>query len=373
MPQDSIPEPAAPAIVRALEPRYYLDPACFEREKERIFFRTWQFACHESEVAAPGDYYAFTLIDQDLFCVRGKDGVIRTFHNVCQHRAHQLVSGTGSRKVLVCPYHAWSYDLEGRLKKAPNEENVPGFDRSAICLTEVRTEIFAGFVFINLDPDAKPMAEWFPDAESEVREFVPNLERLKPVEWVEIPEACNWKVAVENYSECYHCQLNHPTFARGVIKPQTYDIQPQGFCLRHTTECANLERMSYAVDLAANEHAGEYSSWFLFPTFSFQVYPGNVLNTYHWRPAGIDRVVVWRGWYTEGGLETDVITKLAQQDRWTTVEEDIRLVESVQRGLRSRGYRPGPLIIDPRCGVSSEHSLKALHSWIREALGPELS
>jgi hypothetical protein len=104
------------------------------------------------------------------------------------------------------------------------------------------------------------------------------------------------------------------------------------------------------------------------PDLLVQVYPGNVLNTYHWRPAAVDRVAVWRGWYTEGGLESDLITKLAQQDRWTTVDEDIRLVGSVQRGLGSRGYRPGPLITDPRCGVSSEHSVKALHDWIRTAL-----
>jgi hypothetical protein len=190
--------------------------------------------------------------------------------------------------------------------------------------TEVRTEVFAGFVFVNLDPDARPMAEWYPEAERELRAFVPHLERLNPALWIEIPEARNWKVAVENYSECYHCQLNH---------------------------------------------AGEYSSWFLFPDLLVSGLPRQRAQHLHWRPAAVDRVAVWRGWYTEGGLESDVITKLAQQDRWTTVDEDIRLVESVQRGLGSRGYRPGPLITDPRCGVSSEHSVKALHDWIRTALG----
>ena len=102
--------------------------------------------------------------------------------------------------------------------------------------------------------------------------------------------------------------------------------------------------------------------------FSFQVYPGNVLNTYHWRPRGVDRVTVRRGWYTIDGVDSDVIRRLAQQDRQTTVEEDVHLVESVQRGLNSRGYRPGPLLIDPGGGVNSEHSLHALHGWIREAL-----
>ena len=102
--------------------------------------------------------------------------------------------------------------------------------------------------------------------------------------------------------------------------------------------------------------------------FSFQVYPGNVLNTYHWRPQGVDRVTVWRGWYTPDGEESEVINRLAQQDRETTVEEDIRIVESVQRGLGSRGYRPGPLVLDPKGGVNSEHSVYYLQKWMREAV-----
>jgi phenylpropionate dioxygenase-like ring-hydroxylating dioxygenase large terminal subunit len=212
------------------------------------------------------------------------------------------------------------------------------------------------------------MDSWFPDAREQLSSFVPHHARLKHVEWVEIPENCNWKVSVENYSECYHCKLNHPTFSTGVVKPETYDIQPQGYCLRHTTECQNLDSMSYAIDLQSNEHAGEYSSWFLWPMFSFQVYPGNVLNTYHWRAVDADHVVVWRGWYTIDGAKSDVISKLAVQDRETTVEEDIHLVESVQRGLRSSGYRPGPLVIDPKCGVNSEHSVERLQQWMREAV-----
>jgi phenylpropionate dioxygenase-like ring-hydroxylating dioxygenase large terminal subunit len=130
------------------------------------------------------------------------------------------------------------------LRSGPNIKVVPGFDKREICLSEVRIENFHGFLFANLDPDAKPMDDWFPGARA-AGSFVPHIADLKPLEWVEIPEACNWKVSVENYSECYHCSINHPTFATGVVKPETYDIQPQGHCLRHTTECQNLDRMSY--------------------------------------------------------------------------------------------------------------------------------
>ena len=127
--------------------------------------------------------------------------------------------------------------------------------------------------------------------------------------------------------------------------------------------------MTYEID-RSNAHAEEYSSWFLWPMFSFQVYPGNVLNTYHWRAVDADHVIVWRGWYTEEGWDSETIRRLAVQDRATTVEEDIHLVESVQRGLKSRGYVPGPLVVDPRCGVNSEHSVMTLQKWMREGVAP---
>jgi phenylpropionate dioxygenase-like ring-hydroxylating dioxygenase large terminal subunit len=354
--------------VRSLEARYYTDPAIFADEMQGLFTRTWQVAGHASKLDKPGDYFAFTIADQNLFAIRGQDAEIRAFYNVCQHRAHELVTGEGNCKVVVCPYHAWTYELTGELRSGPNIKVVPGFERSDICLNEVRVEVFCGFIFVNLDPAAKSMAEWFPGVEQELRAFVPDIDRLQPVAFVEVPEKCNWKVSVENYCECYHCALNHPTFATGVVRPETYDIQPQGHCLRHTTECQNLDQMTYPIDLAANQHAGDYSSWYLWPLFSFQVYPGNVLNTYHWRAVSAQEVVLWRGWYTVDGAPSEVIDQLAIQDRETTVEEDIHLVESVQRGLGSRGYTPGPLVLDPNCGVNSEHSIRALQQWMREAV-----
>ncbi len=354
---------------RSLEARYYTDPAVFEAERTGLLSRSWQYACHASAVREPGDYCAFELAGEGFFCVRGRDGAVRAFYNVCQHRAHQIVKGQGTARTLVCPYHAWTYELTGELRGAPNARSVPGFDRGSIRLCEVRAEEFLGFVFVNLDSDAAPMDEWFPGARRELEEWVPNWESLEPLEWVEIPERCNWKVSVENYSECYHCALNHPTFSTGVVKTETYDIQPQGYCLRHTTQSGDLSRMTYDIESGYAHHDG-YSSWYLWPLFSFQVYPGNRLNTYHWRPVDVGHVVVWRGWHSEGGAEDSVVRQLAKQDRATTVEEDIHLVECVQRGLGSRGYRPGPLVVDPACGVNSEHSVMHLQRWMREAVEP---
>ena len=350
----------------SLAAKYYTDPEVFKLETNGLLARSWQFAGHASQLKETGDYFTFEMAGESLFCIKGRDGEIRTFYNVCQHRAHQLVSGAGQTRVVVCPYHAWTYELTGELRAGPNIKVVEGFDKSSICLTSVRTEVFLGFIFVNLDNDAKPMDDWFPNVRAELESYVPHWDTLAPLEWVEIPENCNWKVSVENYSECYHCTLNHPTFSTGVVRPETYDIQPQGYCLRHTTECNSMDAMTYDIN-SGYEKNDQYSSWFLWPMFSFQVYPGNLLNTYHWRAVDADHVIVWRGWYSVGGAENEIVRQMAIQDRETTVEEDIGLVESVQRGLKSRGYVPGPLVVDPNCGVNSEHSILHLQRWMKEA------
>lgn len=358
--------PANPT--RSLEARYYTDPAVYKAEQFGVLARTWQYAGHASQLKNIGDYFCFDIAGESLFCIKTRDDEIKGFYNVCQHRAHQLIKGEGNTQLLVCPYHAWSYELSGELRNGPNIKSVPGFDKQAVCLSEVNIENFCGFLFANLDPLAKPMSEWYPNVAEELSAFVPNIDDLFAIEWTTAAENCNWKVSVENYSECYHCQLNHPTFANGIVKAKTYDIQPQGYCLRHTTECQNLDKMSYTVDPNANEFAGHYSSWFLWPMMSFQVYPGNILNTYHWHPVDHENVVVHRGWFGTPQSDKEVLHELAVQDRETTVEEDIHLVESVQRGLNSRGYVPGPLVVDPGCGVQSEHSIKVLQAWMRESV-----
>ena len=358
--------------IRSLDGCYYTDPKLFRHETQTLLAETWQFACHSREIENSGDYTSFTIAGENLFAIRGGDNKIRVFYNVCQHRAHQLVQGAGNTRIVVCPYHAWSYDLTGALRAAPNMKAVEGFDKSAICLNEVLTEELLGFVFVNLNPKAEPMEKWFPNVRAELEEWVPNWRDLKPLEWVEIPEKCNWKVSVENYSECYHCARNHPTFVSGVVKPDTYDIQPQGKCLRHTTECQALDQMSYDIQ-SGFAHNEAYSSWYLWPLFSFQVYPGNILNTYHWRAIDAENVVLWRGWYSIDGAEDAVVRQLAVQDRETTVEEDIHLVESVQKGLGSRGYTPGPLVIDPKGGVNSEHPIMHLQKWMRAYYKKETS
>lgn len=350
---------------QALPARYYTDQALWEDARERILMRSWHYVCHETNAPETGDYYAFTLLGQDLFVARGRDGRLRGFYNVCQHRGHALVQETGRTRVLVCPYHAWAYELDGRLRAAPGGKTTPGFAKDCVRLTEVRLDVLLGFVFVNLDDDAAPMRETYPGVEEAARALCPTIEARAFAHEHSAPEFCNWLVAVENYNECYHCGHVHKAFAQGVIDPGSYDIQPmgRGRVLRHVSKAAAGETSWYDTS------DSDYGSFYLWPCFSLQIYPGGVVNTYYWRPEGVADTTVHRGWFSADGVVDDALQRVIDLDRETTFAEDLQLVKAVQRGLSSRGYRPGPLVIAPACGIDSEHSIAALHRWVREDIG----
>ncbi|GMG82024.1 aromatic ring-hydroxylating dioxygenase subunit alpha [Paralimibaculum aggregatum] len=355
-----------PAVPRALPAEIYTDPALHARARSQILLRGWHYVCHGSNIPETGDYYAFELMGEDLFVIRGRDGEMRAFYNVCQHRGHTLVAATGRTRVLVCPYHAWAYELDGRLRAAPGTRQVEGFDRSAICLTPLRTEVFLGFLFVNFDADARPMAELFAGVETAVRALCPTIEARRFAHEHSAPEHCSWLVAVENYNECYHCGHVHKAFADGVIDPASYDIQPMpGIrALRHSARPATGEARWYDTG------GSDYGAFYLYPCFSLQIYPGGVVNTYYWRPEGPRDTTVHRGWFSADGVVDDQLQAVIDLDRDTTFAEDLALVKAVQRGLGSRGYRPGPLVVARSCsGIDSEHSIAALHRWVMEDLG----
>ena len=163
----------------ALSREHYIDEKIYAVEKDALFYQTWQFAGHISQIPNPGDYLTFAICDQSLFLVRNEGGGVSAFHNVCMHRAHQLVTGTGNLKAIVCPYHAWTYSLNGKLRRAPNQDKVAGFDASTIALEEVQTENFLGFVFVNLNPQSPGMDHWYPGVRAQLRAFLPNLSAFR--------------------------------------------------------------------------------------------------------------------------------------------------------------------------------------------------
>ena len=192
-----------------LPSNWYVDPAVFEREKTAIFYRNWWYAGPEANVRNPGCYMAATVVDQEVMVVRGTDGRLRGFHNVCRHRGHRLVDGTGCRKSIVCPYHGWTYGTDGRFIAGRGVDAIAGFDRTAAALVPVRVETMLGLVFVNLDADAAPLADMASGMLADMRAHCPDLDTLVLTQEHRVETAANWKTLVDNDLESYHTATAH--------------------------------------------------------------------------------------------------------------------------------------------------------------------
>ena len=173
-----------PELAYALSSRHYYDEGVFRREVEAIFKPAWHFAGHRSEVKKPGDFIKVDVLDQSVLVIRGRDGVVRAFHNVCQHRGTRLVDERRGKinRMIQCPYHGWCYEMDGKLRHAPNSESIKGFDPSVVSLQPVQVEEVSTFLFINLDVNAAPMRDEVEGSHEVISRHFPDLEYLELVE-----------------------------------------------------------------------------------------------------------------------------------------------------------------------------------------------
>ena len=351
----------------ALDARLYTDPAIAEAEREKIFFKTWHWVCHSSELAKPGSYVAIEIFDQPIVVVRGADDVIRAFYNVCSHRGHELLKGRGTvnTRTITCPYHAWAYRLDGRLRAARGSDKVEEFDAAEFALREVRVESFAEFIFVNLEPDAVPLAEQAPDLLADIESFAPDLDQLTHAHRITYRMEANWKIVVDNFLECYHCPVAHPAFV-DLVDMASYRVRTFGIWSSHHAGVFIQDNPAYDVKGATVQ---DHAVWWLWPNICFLRFPGSGnMMVLHILPDGAGGTFETYDFYFEAPEPT------AQQ--WDAIKyvdevlqpEDIGIVESVQRGLRTRGYRPGRLIVDPERSENSEHGLHHFHSLILDAL-----
>ena len=340
-----------------LEARYYADPGILTRELDRIFARTWHLVGHRSQLASPGQLITATVGDQSVI-VANDGGEVCGFYNVCQHRGHELVAAeAASVDSITCPYHAWTYSLGGRLLHARGE------DVGELCVPRVRVETLAGFLYVNLDPAATSLAATLPGVEADLLTLAPDAgERVLTSRRTRLIRA-NWKLVVENYNECYHCPNVHKSFTTGVIDPGSYRIAPRGPLIHHTARGPAAERAAWTRAAGTDG----YAAFFNWPVSSIQCYPGQIINTFRWVPLAVDETLLIREWWFDGSEPTPTQQQVIDLDWTTTVVEDSALVASVQRGLGSRGYRPGPLIV-AASGVADVHSEDAVPHLQRLAL-----
>jgi carnitine monooxygenase subunit len=356
----------APEKSYTLPARHYFDPAIHAWEQEAIFARSWCYAGHLGALAEPGCYITCRIADQNILVIRGKDGMLRGFYNVCQHRAHELLRGSGRAKVITCPYHAWTYHADGRLRTARGGENLPGFDPSEFCLKPVKVETLANFVFVNLDAQALALARLSGGLEAEIRSYCPEIDRLVLARSLTYEVAGNWKNSVDNFLECYHCHVAHSDFC-DLVDMASYRSICHGIYSSHCGRAARLDSKAYRYD--GDARARQFGSWWLWPNLSIEVFPGapNV-NIFHHVPVGPEKTLHVFEFYMEQATPSP-----AQEDAIRYIDEvlqveDIALVESVQRGLHSRGYNQGRFVVDAGRTEMSEHAVHHFHGLVVEAL-----
>ncbi len=211
------PEEPQRGLQRTLHRDYYRTEAAFARERERIFFREWYCFAREEEVAGAGDWLAREVAGESVLLVRLPEGGLAAHYNVCRHRGSRLVPECGAGHFAAgirCPYHSWTYQLDGRLRTAPYLDEADGIDRETLALHRVEVACWAGFVFVRLASEEKnpALTQQLAGAPERVRRY--PLADLRVAHRIEYPVAANWKVILENYNECYHCGSVHPELCR---------------------------------------------------------------------------------------------------------------------------------------------------------------
>jgi len=367
-PKSGLPIHEEPQHSYTLPSRLYLDESIYEQEKQKIFYCNWHYAGHLSQLNKPGDYLTATVADESIFIVRGQDQTLRGFYNVCRHRAHQLLEGSGNTRNIVCPYHAWSYALDGELRHARISEKVPGFDKSEFCLQPVRVDTLCDLVFFNLDPDAESLDSQAPGLAQDLQERIPelgNLRAAEPISPFGSAIAANWKVVVDNFVECYHCSLVHPEFA-SLVDMSSFQMDTFSNWSRQLAPDTRPENTAYPFDSDAPVQSAAF--WYLWPTTSIGMFPGSPnLIVMSILPLGQEKTTFSGYQYA---LDIDQNDDIRQQFQIDVLSPpDVALCESVQRGLKSRSYDQGRFMVDSDTSGIAEHAVHQFHRLVLSALG----
>jgi phenylpropionate dioxygenase-like ring-hydroxylating dioxygenase large terminal subunit len=354
----------ADTALRTLPYRWYTDPRVAEIERERIFRCTWQYAGHLGELDGPGSFFPTHAGGAPVVVTLDSTGDLRAFVNVCRHRGALVATGPGRRGTLQCPYHAWSYGLDGALRAAPRSERDPCFERDEAGLAPVAVDTWGPFVFVNPDPDAGPLAAALGDLADVVAGHGLQIGGLRYHRRVRYELRANWKVAIENYLECYHCAVNHPGFVEAVddraLWLETGPTRLSQFAPVHARALERREPYDVRGALATSQFH------ILLPAMKLNVCPGhpNLSIGPVW-PLAPDRCAGYLDYFFAPGVGEDWIAEFSEWDARVGAE-DVALVEGVQAGASSGAIADGRLL------GATEALIAAFQSYVRERVEPLL-
>ena len=310
---------------------WYGDADVLAREQELVFRRTWQYAGRVDLVREPGARLIARAGDVPVVVVRGRDGELRAFVNVCRHRGSVLVAEDGRSETIQCPYHAWTYELDGRLRAAPRAE-AEGLDVGGLSLVPVAVDAWGPFVFVNAaGEEAAPLAETLGELPELLRAGGVDVDALVFELRAPFEVEANWKIAAENYLECYHCPVAHRDFSAEI------DVRPESYVLE--------ERATFASQHARSRGGSETGQFhFVWPNLKINVYPGRPnLSIGPIFPAGAGRTVGFLDYFFAADANAEWKRDLLEFDDQVGAE-DRTLVESVQRGVTSGAIDEGRLL-----------------------------
>lgn len=355
-----------PELASTLPGFTYWDRDWFEREKRRIFRRSWRCIGHVSDIPDAGDYLTHHLVDQPVVVLRTPGGDIRAFHNVCKHRAHLLLKkeqGTLGAALITCPYHAWSYDTDGRLRAAPHCEHVRGFSKSEIRLDPVQVEVVAGFVYINLNTGAPPLLPEIAPAMDRLQALCGNLAGLRRAASVTFTVAGNWKNVGDNLLECYHCHPAHKAFV-DLVDMDTYRVETERLWSWQGGIC-RPRNLAYRIPDGLDDDEREFVTLYIWPDMAFTRFAGSdAVATFVFEAVAPEETRQIFTVYTPSGELDPVAEDIYRYFCDVLGPEDVDLVECVQKGLHSVSYDRGRFFVDRDRSWFSEHAVHHFHALV---------
>ena len=352
---------------RTLAGRYYTTPEILSEEAERIFRRQWICVGRAAAIANPGDYVVVEIAGESIIVLQDQSGERRAFYNVCRHRGTRLCEATHGKvsETIQCPYHAWTYALDGRLIGAPHMNEVAGFDKKEYPLHGVALAEWEGFLFVNLARDAKPLAEAFAPLVGRVAPY--NLPNLRTVRRIAYDVHANWKLILQNYNECLHCPTIHPELSTKL--PYTSganDLIHGPFLggymeIKAPNESATMTGRACGLPLGDLPDADRHRAFYyaLFPTTMISLHPDYAVFYTVWPKAPLESRVVCE-WLVHPDSPASPGYNIADAEEFwdRTNRQDWHICEQSQLGVSSRMYQPGP--------YSPRESIPA--AWDREYL-----
>jgi len=337
----------SPQLAKSLPQKYFVSPEVFAEEQKKIFSKEWLLVGHQSQIANAGDYIVQQVNGESLIVIRDKSGEIHGFFNVCRHRGSRLIEDDGgNRTAIQCPYHAWTYGLDGRLVGAPHMDDVPRFDKADYPLHQVNVGVWEGFIFVNLEKNSEPLEKWFAPLNRKFSHW--NMSILQPAKRIEYDVRANWKLMFENYSECYHCPGVHPQLQR--VSP--YDSSENdlregpflgGFMKINPGKSLTMTGNACAAFVGNIEDLQQVFYYSIFPNMLLSLHPEYVMVHQLW-PQSPDRTLIVCDWlFHPDAFERKDFNPQDAIEFWDmTNKQDWHVCELSQQGIASRAYQPGP-------------------------------